>query len=309
MTNESIKRINRIRAEKLLAEKDLAVKMAGMQYFAQQCRINTFDMIHRRGNGHWGGSSSVTELLTVLYFHMLNIRPGEPDWENRDRLILSKGHGAPALYQILAERGYFAPADLEDFRELDSHLQGHPSMIKTPGVEMSTGALGHGISIGLGMALAAGVLQKNYWTFIIVGDGCLNEGQSWEGIMAAAKFKPARLVIMVDYNRVQLDGPAPVIMPLDPLTDKLRAFNLPLAEKIYDGHSVEEILESWQWMQENEETPVAVIYKTHKGKGISFTEDEAKWHGAPIDMDSWKKGRRELLENLENLENLEKLKI
>jgi transketolase len=177
-------------------------------------------------------------------------------------------------------------------------------MIKTPGVEMSTGALGHGISIGLGMALAAKVMKKNYWTFIIVGDGCLNEGQSWEGIMAAAKFNPSRLVIMVDYNRVQLDGPAPVIMPLDPLTEKLKAFNLTLAEKIYDGHSVEDILESWQWMQENQKTPVAIVYKTHKGKGISFTEDESKWHGAPIDMESWKKGRKELLENLEKLEKL-----
>ena len=176
-------------------------------------------------------------------------------------------------------------------------------MIKTPGVEMSTGALGHGISIGLGMALAARVRKKNYWTFIIVGDGCLNEGQSWEGIKAAAKFKPARMVIMVDYNRVQLDGPAREIMPLEPLTEKLRAFNLPLAGKIYDGHSVKEIVESWQWMQAHQETPVAVVYRTRKGKGISFTEDESKWHGAPIDVESWKNGRRELLDTLQELEH------
>ncbi len=186
--------------EEVINEKDLARKAAMMQYFAQQCRVQTFDMIHSRGNGHWGGSSSVTELLTVLYFHILNIKPDVPDWADRDRLILSKGHGAPALYQALARRGYFSPSDLEGFRELDSHLQGHPSMIKTPGVEMSTGALGHGISIGLGMALAAKVLEKDFWTFIIVGDGCLNEGQSWEGIMSAAKFKPGRMAILVDYN-------------------------------------------------------------------------------------------------------------
>ena len=287
--------------ESILSETDLESKIKLMQCYAQQSRIRTFDMIHRRGNGHWGGSSSVTEILTAFYFHILNIDPAQPGWEDRDRLILSKGHGAPALYQILASRGYFNPDDLLGFRALDSHLQGHPSMIKTPGVEMSTGALGHGISIGLGMSLAARVRDKNYWTFVIVGDGCLNEGQSWEGIMAMAKFSPARLVILVDYNRVQLDGPGPEIMPLDPLADKFRAFNLNVAEKVYDGHSVNEIMDSWEWMQQYQEAPSVVIYNTHKGKGISFTEDQSKWHGAPIDEQSWKNGREELLNTLKNL--------
>jgi transketolase len=152
------------------------------------------------------------------------------------------------------------------------------------------------------MSLAAKVQEKKYWTFVIVGDGCLNEGQSWEAIMAAAKFKPERFVIMVDYNRVQLDGPAIEIMPLDPLMDKFKAFNLNVIEKVYDGHSVADIMESWDWIQANQSAPVVVIYKTNKGKGVSFMEDQSKWHGAPIDMESWDKGRVELVSHLNEIE-------
>jgi transketolase len=282
----------------ILSEQNLSLKAAKIQRFAQQCRLDTFDMIHRRGNGHWGGSASVADILATFYFHVMNIDPAKPKWANRDRLILSKGHGAPMLYQILAHRGYFDVAELATFRQLNSRLQGHPCMNKLPGIEMSTGALGHGISIGLGMALAARVLHKKYWTFIIVGDGCLNEGQSWEGIMSAAKFRPERLVMMVDYNKVQLDGPSAEIMPLDPLPEKFKAFNLNVAGKIYDGHSVPEIMESWKWMQENQDSPSVVIYKTHKGKGVSFMEDQSKWHGAPIDDQSWEMGHSELFSQL-----------
>lgn len=286
----------------ILQEQNIACKAAKLQYFAQKRRINTFDMIHKRGNGHWGGSASVTEILTTLYFHIMNINPANQKWEDRDRLILSKGHAAPILYTLLAYRGYFDVAELTTFRQLNSRLQGHPCMNKTPGVEMSTGALGHGLSVGLGMALAAKVLKKKYWTFIVVGDGCLNEGQSWEAIMSIAKFRPERIVIMVDYNKVQLDGPSSEIMPLDPLPAKFKAFNLNVADKIYDGHSVPEIMESWAWMQENQDAPCVVIYKTHKGKGVSFMEDQSKWHGAPIDNNSYVLGRAELLSQLENLQ-------
>jgi transketolase len=286
----------------ILSEQNLSEKAVKIQRFAQQCRLDTFDMIHRRGNGHWGGSASVADILATFYFHVMNIDPANPKWDDRDRLILSKGHGAPMLYQILAHRGYFDVAELATFRQLNSRLQGHPCMNKLPGIEMSTGALGHGLSIGLGMALAARVHQKKYWTFVIVGDGCLNEGQSWEAIMAAAKFRPERLVIMVDYNKVQLDGPSDEIMPLDPLPEKFKAFNLNVATKIYDGHSVAEIMESWNWMQDNQNAPSVVIYKTHKGKGVSFMEDQSKWHGAPIDQASWELGRAELLSQLEKLQ-------
>jgi transketolase len=206
------------------------------------------------------------------------------------------------LYTVLANRGYFPMEQLNTFRDIDSNLQGHPCMNKTPGVEMSTGALGHGLSVGLGMALAAEVMKKDYWSFVLVGDGCLNEGQTWEAIMAAAKFKPRRLALLIDYNKVQLDGPSDVIMAMDPLPDKLRAFNWTVSPKIYDGHNVLDILNSWQWLQDQSDLPAAVIYKTHKGKGISFMEDNHKWHGAPIDEQSYAKGRPELVKKLKELE-------
>jgi transketolase len=285
----------------ILVEKDMILKSAKIQCFAQMCRLDTFDMIHRQGNGHWGGSASVAEILATFYFHVMRIDPDKPKWDDRDRLILSKGHAAPMLYQVLAHRGYFELEELSTFRKLNSRLQGHPCMNKLPGIELSTGALGHGISAGLGMALAARLQNKKYWTFVIVGDGCLNEGQSWEAIMAAAKFIPERFVILVDYNKVQLDGPSSEIMPLDPLISKFLSFNINVADNIYDGHSVTEIMESWNWMQENQNAPSVVIYKTHKGKGVSFMEDQSKWHGAPIDNKSWELGRAELQSQLEKL--------
>src|SRR5690606_12164126 len=201
----------------------------------------------------------------------------------------------PMLYNLLAHKGFFPFEELTKmFRSIDSRFQGHPCLLKTPGVELSTGPLGHGISVGVGMALASRVLKKLYRTFVIVGDGCLNEGESWEGVMSAAKFKPARLIIMVDYNKVQLDGPSDTIMPLDPLSEKFSAFNLNVAPKVYDGHDVDEILESLKWAQQNEEEPCVITYKTHKGKGVSFMEDNFIWHGSPIDDESYKTGKIEL---------------
>jgi transketolase len=274
-------------------------KISKIKYLAQQSRIEVFDMIYKRGNGHWGGSASCAELLATLYFHIMNINPKNPKWEDRDRLILSKGHAAPMLYNMLAHKGFFPLNELSTFRTINSRLQGHPCMLKTPGVELSTGPLGHGISVGVGMALAARVLRKRYRTFVIVGDGCLNEGESWEGVMSAAKFKPARLIIMVDYNKVQLDGTSDIIMPMDPLAEKFRAFNLNVAPKVYDGHKVDEILESLKWARQNEEEPCVIIYKTHKGKGVSFMEDNFKWHGSPIDDESHKTGKIELENTLD----------
>jgi len=282
-------------------QQDIEIKIAQMQILAQEARIVVFDMIHKRGNGHWGGSASAAELLTTLYFHIMNINPSNPNWEERDRLILSKGHAAPMLYAILAKRGYFEKSELESFRTLNSRLQGHPCMNILPGVEMSTGALGHGLSVGVGMALAARVLNLNYRTFVLIGDGDLNEGVTWEAIMAAAKFKPKGLVIMVDYNKVQLDGSSDEIMSMDPLPEKFRAFNINVADEVYDGNSVKQILESWEWIKSQPEGPLVVIYKTVKGKGVSFMENDHKWHGAPIDSDSNTKGRPELVGKLELL--------
>jgi transketolase len=294
-------KLHRVHFREITEETDFNKKVARIQYFAQQCRLDVFEMIYKRGNGHWGGSSSSTELLTTLYSHILKVDPENPQNEDRDRLILSKGHAAPILYTLLAHRGFFPIKELSTFRELNSRLQGHPCMHITPGVDLSTGPLGHGISIGVGIALAAHLRKKKFWTFVIVGEGCLNEGQSWEAIMSAAKFKPARLVIMVDYNKVQLDGSSKDIMPLDPLIEKFRAFNLNISNEFYDGHQIADILRSWEWLQQNQEQPSVVIYKTHKGKGVSFMEDNHKWHGSTIDDESFRRGRVELINTLYQL--------
>lgn len=275
-----------------------------IQYLAQECRVTVLDVLHDAGTGHWGGAASAAELLAGLYFDAMSVRPEEPLWPDRDRLVVSKGHASCMLYTVLAHRGFLPVEELATFRQLDSRLQGHPCMLTTPGVDMSTGSLGHGISVGLGMALAARLLGKTYWTYVLVGDGDLNEGQTWEGIMAAAKYRPERLVALIDYNKVQLDGPSEVIMPLDPLPEKLRAFNWNVAPQLYNGNDAAEVLDSFDWIKSQSRWPVAVIYRTHKGRGVSFMEDSAHWHGAVIDDESHKKARQELLETLRQLEDL-----
>jgi transketolase len=286
----------------VLRERDRHKKAAMMQYLAQQFRLDVFDLLHAVGTGHWGGASSAAELLTALYFDAMRVRPEEPRWPERDRLVLSKGHASAILYTVLANRGYFPVEELRTFRQLNGRLQGHPCMNETPGVDMSTGALGHGVSIALGMALAARIQQRDSWTYVVLGEGCLDEGQTWEAIMAGAKFRPPRLVALVDHNRYQLDGPSSEIMPLDPLADKLRAFGWTVAEKLYDGHHLPAILDSLEWVRQQTRWPVAVIYDTHKGQGVSFTRDTHKFHGAVIDDQCYAKGRPELLDTLAQLE-------
>ena len=292
---------HRIDPETILQQTDRGKKAAMMQYLAQQGRVDVLDNLHCRGTGHWGGAASAAELLVTLYFDRMSIRPQEPRWPDRDRLVISKGHASCMIYTVMAHRGYFSVDELPTFRQLDSRLQGHPCMNKTPGVEMSTGALGHGMSVTLGMALAAQVQKKHFFSYVMIGDGDINEGQTWEGIMAAAKFQPPRLVALVDYNKVQLDGPSDEIMPMDPLPEKFRAFNWNVAPQVYDGHQVTEILDSFDWIDRQDRWPVVVIYKTHKGRGVSFMEDQSKWHGSPIDDASYAKARPELLETLDGL--------
>jgi transketolase len=286
----------------VLAEENRSRKAAQLQYLAQFFRLSVFDILHEKGTGHWGGAASAAELLASLYFDAMNVRPEEPRWIDRDRLVLSKGHASCMLYTVLAWRGFLPVEELGTFRQINSRLQGHPCMRKTPGVDMSTGALGHGLSVGLGMALAARVLKKSYWSYVLAGEGDLNEGQTWEAIMSAAKFRPERFVMLIDYNKVQLDGPSQEIMPLDPLPDKLRAFNWNVAPSIYNGHSAGEIFDSFDWIRRQTRWPVAVIYATHKGRGVSFMEDNAYWHGSPIDEKSYVAGRAELTATLAELE-------
>ena len=285
-----------------LVEPSREKKAAMLQYLAQKFRMDVFDVLHDKGTGHWGGASSVTELLTTLYFDVMNVRPEDPRWPDRDRLILSKGHASAILYTVLAYRGFFPPEELDTFRQINSRLQGHPNMKDTPGVDMSAGALGHGMSIGLGMALAARLQQKSYWTYVIMGEGCLDEGQTWEAFMAAAKFKPERLVALIDFNGYQLDGSSEEIMPIAPLFEKFNAFRWNVMPTVCNGHQIMDVMRSFDWIKRQTEWPVAVIYQTKKGRGISFTEDTHKFHGAPIDDQTFAKGRPELEKTLAELE-------
>jgi transketolase len=265
-------------------------------------RLEMFEVLHSRQTGHWGGSSSAAELVTALYFNRLNIKPEDPQWDDRDRFILSKGHASINLYTVLAYRGFFSPKELPGFRTLGSFLQGHPNMRTVPGVDLSTGALGHGVSAGAGIALAARLKNKKYWTYVMIGEGCLDEGQTWEALLFAAKYKPRGLVLMVDYNKVQLDGPSEEILPLEPLAGKLSAFGWHLAPQAYNGNDTGEILASYKWLDSDDVWPKAVIYNTIKGRGVSFMEGKSAWHGAPIDDASYKKGRPELAADLDKKE-------
>ena len=280
--------------ERTLSEKDTVRKARLTSALAKRFRLEMIDILHDKQTGHWGGASSACELVTALYFHRMKVYPNQPQAADRDRFVLSKGHASLLLYTVLAHRGYFDPVLLPTFRSIDSLLQGHPCMNKTPGVDMSTGALGHGLSVGTGMALAARLSGTGFRTYVMVGEGCLNEGQSWEAIMTAAKYKPEGLVLMVDYNGVQLDGTSEDIMPIAPLADKFRAFGWNLPGEIYDGHDMGAIFRSFDELDKVPAWPKALIYRTVKGKGVSFMEGKNTWHGSPVDDDSWGKARPEL---------------
>ncbi|MFA6844873.1 MAG: transketolase [Sphaerochaetaceae bacterium] len=282
----------------LLQDKEKKFDAKELAALAAYFRMCMFDVLHQRGTGHWGGAASCAELTTSLYFNRLNIDVKNPKWEDRDRFILSKGHASINLYTILANRGFFPVEQLPTFRMLGSDLQGHPCMTKLDSVDMSTGALGHGISVGLGMALAAKISGKKYWTYVLTGEGCLDEGQSWEALMMAAKYKPRGLILMVDHNKVQLDGSESEIMPLLSLKDKLSSFGWHVNHEAYDGNNCNDILKSFGWMDSDDVWPKAVIYDTVKGKGVSFTENKNIWHGAVITDDAYEKGIVELKEDL-----------
>lgn len=286
----------------LLEKKETTNSPGELAALAAAFRLKMFDVLHERQTGHWGGASSAAELVTALYFNRLRLRPGEPQWEDRDRFVLSKGHASINLYTALAYRGFFPPEALPSFRTFGSFLQGHPNMRTVPGVDFSTGALGHGVSAAAGMALAAALRKKSYKTYVMTGEGCLDEGQTWEALLFAAKYKIKNLTLLVDYNKVQLDGPSSEILPLEPLADKLAAFGWNLPERSYNGHDMEEILASFEWLDSDDTWPKAVIYDTVKAKGVSFMEGKSAWHGAPIDEGSYAKGRPELAGDLERKE-------
>lgn len=247
-----------------------------LQSTAIQIRKDIVGMITAAASGHPGGSLSSADILTVLYFEHMNIDPNNPLWDKRDRFVLSKGHAAPVLYATLARRGFFEPEILNTLRQIGSILQGHPDMRKVPGVDMSTGSLGQGISVAVGMALALRMDQNPSRVFALLGDGELNEGIVWEAAMAASHYRLANLVAILDYNGLQIDGPNEVVMGIKPVDDKWRSFGWLVLET--DGHDPEAISATLKEADKAEQ-PVLIIAHTVKGKGVSFMENQVGWHG------------------------------
>lgn len=249
-----------------------------LKRLATRLRIEIIKMIGAAGSGHPGGSLSEVELLATLYFRVLRHNPKNPGWRERDRFILSKGHGCPALYAVMAEAGYIDPALLSTLRKLGSPLQGHPDKRMLPALEASTGSLGQGLSIGIGMALAAQLDKLDYHTFVMVGDGEIQEGQNWEAAMFAPYHKLSNLTLIVDYNHQQLDGFTKDILDVDPLPAKFSSFGWNAVE--IDGHNFDEVIPALEKARANTSgKPVAIIANTIKGKGVSFMENNPKWHG------------------------------
>ncbi len=255
-----------------------------LQITACKVRMGVIESTYGAKAGHPGGSLSAAEVYTYLYFKEMNIDPKNPKWEDRDRFVLSKGHTTPGLYSVLANRGFFPVEDLPTFRHIDSYLQGHPNMNTVPGVDMSTGSLGQGISVATGMALAAKHTGKTNRVYALLGDGEIQEGQVWEACMAAAHYKLDNLCIVVDNNGLQIDGNIADVMSPYPIVAKLVAFGF--AVKAVDGHNFEELEEAFKEARQTKGKPFAIVMNTTKGKGVSYMENNAGWHGkAPNDAE------------------------
>ena len=248
-----------------------------LELHAKEIRKNILKMIYTAQSGHPGGALSITDILTFLYFEEMNIDVNNPRWEDRDRLVLSKGHASAALYASLAEKGIIDKSELDTFRKIDSKLQGHPDMKKVLGVDMSSGSLGQGLSVANGMAIAGKLDKKDYRVYCILGDGEIDEGQVWEAAMTANHYKLDNLCVIVDNNGLQIDGSTNEVMDLCSIADKFRAFGFETIE--IDGHKFNEIREAFVEAKQNKGKPTVIIAKTTKGKGISFMENKAGWHG------------------------------
>jgi transketolase len=253
---------------------------------ANDIRQDIIRMIHQAKAGHPGGALSATDIVTALYFYVMKVDPQNPDWEERDRFILSKGHACPVWYAALAEKGYFEMKYLDTLRKFHSILQGHPDMKKTPGIDMTSGSLGNGLSLGIGMALAAKCKNLNYNVYVMLGDGEVQEGMVWEGAMSGAHYNLDNLTVIVDYNGLQVDGWNKEVMNIYPLVEKWQAFGWSVVE--IDGHNMSEILDAFQKAHKIK-GPVVIVAHTVKGKGVSFMENVCEWHGrAPDDKETVK---------------------
>ena len=257
-----------------------------LEKLAKKIRLGIIDEVYYGKSGHPGGSLSIADIMTVLYFDEMNIDNENPNWEDRDRLVLSKGHCSPALYAALAYRGYFPIEDLKTFRNINSYLQGHPDKKNIPGVDMSTGSLGQGLSVANGMAISAKLDNKNYRVYCILGDGEIEEGQVWEAAMSSSKYKLDNLCVIVDNNNLQIDGTIDEVMSSKPIDDKFRSFGFEIIK--IDGHNIEEIKSAFEVAKNVKEKPVCIIAKTIKGKGVKYMENKVDWHGKAPNEDEYK---------------------
>ncbi len=253
------------------------ITVAELEQIANRLRMHVVEMTTEAGSGHPGGSLSAADLMAVLYFRNLRHDPSNPQWEDRDRFVLSKGHVAPVLYAALAEAGYFPVEELETLRKMGSRLQGHPVRGKVPGVEMSTGSLGQGLSMSCGMALAAKMDGKDYRTYCLLGDGELQSGQNWEAAMFANHYELGNLIAIVDRNRLQITGNTEDAAKLEPLPEKWRAFGWNVL--VVKGHSIRQLIEALDKAAEANRKPTVIIMNTVKGKGVSFMENNVGFHG------------------------------
>lgn len=263
-----------------------------LEQIAKVLRRDIITMLTKSASGHPGGSLSAVEIVTALYFYEMNIDPENPRSEDRDRFVLSKGHAAPVLYSALARRGYFDVDELNNLRKFGSILQGHPNMNEVPGVDMSTGSLGQGISAAVGMAIAGKIDSKNYRVYSLLGDGELEEGQVWEAAMAAAHYKLDNLTAFVDYNGLQIDGLCKDVMNNEPIADKFRAFRWNVIK--IDGHNFKEIINAVETAKTVKEKPTMIVCRTVKGKGVSFMENQASWHGTAPNLDQCEQALKEI---------------
>lgn len=295
--------LSRCRIEKARPERiETMEKLIGkdLQLMAAKARLLAVDAIHTAASGHPGGSLSCMDMLTALYFNEMNVDPADPRWEDRDRFVLSKGHCAPALYAVLALRGFFPVENLKLLRSIKGHLSGHPDMKHVPGVDMSTGSLGQGLSTAVGMAMAAKLLKKDYRCYAVCGDGEMAEGQIWEAVMSAAKWKLDNLCIFVDVNGLQIDGRTADVMPTEPLDKKFEAFNWKVIK--INGHDMGQILSALSEARTVKGMPTAILAATVKGKGVSFMEDQAGWHGKAPNDEQFAQAREELEKAINELE-------
>ena len=268
------------------------ISVGEIQNIANRLRLDVVEMTTAAGSGHPGGSLSSADLLATLYFRIMNIDPADPYMEDRDRFVLSKGHAAPILYATLAERGYFPTDELKTLRQLGSRLKGHPAYREVPGIEVTTGSLGQGLSMACGMALAGKMDSKDYRVYCLMGDGELQEGQNWEAAMFAHRYGLNNLIGFVDRNRLQICGNTEEVMSLDPLPEKFRAFGWNVI--IIDGHNIRQIIDACDKAARSKKNPTVIIMNTIKGKGVSFMENNVDFHGRSCKPDEYAKAVEEL---------------